>query len=153
MVKKRILIVDDDNSILQSFRYILEGEGYEVEVAAVGEEAIKKSEKQYFDMALLDIMLPDMKGTELLIKLHGKVPKMVSIMITGHADLENAVTSLNMGANAYIMKPVDAETLLGIVKEKFREQQADQEMSEEKVGKWVETRIRKLESDSGSEES
>lgn len=153
MVKKRILIVDDDNSILQSFRDILEEEGYEVEVATVGEEAIKKSEKQYFDMALLDIMLPDMKGTELLIKLHGKVPKMVSIMITGHADLENAVTSLNMGANAYIMKPVDAETLLGIVKEKFREQQADQEMSEEKVGKWVETRIRKLESDSGSEES
>jgi len=94
---------------------------------------------------LLDIKLPDMEGTQLLTKIHKQTPQMMKIMITGHASLENAVESLNLGADAYIMKPFDPESLLKVVEEKMKEQEEAERMTEEKVKEWIETRVRKLE--------
>jgi CheY-like chemotaxis protein len=93
---------------------------------------------------LLDIKLPDMEGTELLTKIHGTLPKMMKIMVTGHASLENAVTSVNLGADAYVMKPVKPPDLRRIVEEKLSIQDKALSMSEDKVAEWVETRLRKL---------
>ena len=145
MEKKRILVVDDDEAIIRSFKEILESKGYLVEMAKTGLEALEKSETQRYDLALLDIKLPDIEGTELLVEIHEDTPRMMKVMITGHASLENAVESLNLGADAYLMKPVRPEELLRIVEEKLEEQEEAEKMSEEKVAEWIENRIRKLE--------
>lgn len=89
--KASILIVDDDEDICKTLRLILEGEGYTVDVAHSGKEAIEKSKVKAYNIALLDIVLPDMQGTQLLKKLRETTPKMVKIMVTGHPNLENAV--------------------------------------------------------------
>jgi len=143
--KKNILVVDDDKSVLGSLKDILQSEGFSVDVAETGREAIEKSEARFYNLALLDIKLPDMEGTKLLIKLHRDTPQTIKIMITGYPSLENAVEALNLGADAYIMKPVNPERLLKVVDEKLKEQEEAEKMSEKKVAEWVETRVRKLE--------
>jgi DNA-binding response OmpR family regulator len=142
--KKRILIVDDDTEILSSLRGILEFKGYYVDTAVNGREAIEKSKKEYYNLALLDIKLPDMEGTDLLTKMHRATPKMMKLMLTGYPSLENAVKSLNLGADAYIMKPVKPDVLLKTIEEKLREQSEIESMSEEKVREWMETRLKKI---------
>lgn len=144
MDKKSILIVDDDKTILKSLQDVLRLEGYYVDGVETGREALEKSEAGFYNLALIDIKLPDMEGTELLKKMHDSFPKMVRIIVTGYPDLENAVKSLNFGADAYLVKPVDTRKLLRVVAEKMREQQEAEEITQEKVGKWIETRVRKL---------
>lgn len=137
--KKSILVVDDDRSILTSFRQILESEGYKVDTAETGREAMRKAKASYFDLALLDIRLPDIDGTELLKTITEEVdltyptmPKMAKIIVTGHATLENAVESLNLGADAYLMKPVEARKLLTVVKKKLRDEEKTRETEDER---------------------
>ena len=143
---KTILIVDDDKAILQSLEAILKMKGYEVETAETGQEAIEKSRKKIYNLAILDIKLPDMEGTELLVKMHETMPKMMKIMLTGYPTLENAVKSLNLGADAFLMKPVNPKELLKVVEEKLREQTEMEMLSEDKVRQWIETRMQKLKS-------
>jgi len=145
--KKRILIVDDDKDILESLKAFLELKGYSVDTAETGGEAIEKSEAGVFNLALLDIKLPDMEGTELLIRIHGTTPRMMKIMLTGHATLENAVASVNLGADAYLLKPVNPKDLLRVVEEKLREQALAETLSEDKVAEWIATRLRKVRQD------
>ncbi len=94
-----ILIVDDDETILAILKEILELDGYTVETAATGKEAIEKSETTFFNLSMLDIKLPDMEGTELITKLHKANPQMIKIIITGFPSFDNAVKSLNLGAD------------------------------------------------------
>ncbi len=141
---RRILIVDDDEAILESLRAILELKGYRVDTAKSGWEAIEKSKANFYNLALLDIKLPDMEGTDLLVKLHGSEPKMMKIMLTGFPSLENAVRALNLGADAYLMKPINPKELLKVIEDKLREQWEAEIMSEERVREWIETRLRKL---------
>jgi DNA-binding NtrC family response regulator len=89
-----------------------------------------------------------MEGTKLLTMMHGNLPKTVKIMITGYPSLENAVEALNLGADAYIIKPVKPEKLLALIEEKLEEQSQAEKMTEEKVTEWIKTRARKLECDS-----
>ena len=143
---KSILVVDDDETILKSLEAVLRSEGYHVDTAGNGREAVEKSEAGFYDLALLDIKLPDMEGTELLAKMHGSLPRMMKIMVTGYPELESAVESLNKGADAYLMKPVSPSKLLKVVKEKLVEQEEANKMSQDQVKKWIETRVRKLKS-------
>jgi len=110
--KKSILVVDDDKAILKYAKGILELEGYDVDVAETGFDAMEKSNNRYYNLMLLDIMLPDIQGTELLTKMHRTTPKMMKIMVTGFPSFDNAVEALNMGADAYLLKPVELEELL-----------------------------------------
>ena len=151
MEKKSILIVDDDKDILRSLKDILRSKGYIVGTAETGREAVEKSEDKFYNLALLDIKLPDMEGTELLTKMHRAMPRMMKIMVTGYPSLENAVESLNLGADAYIMKPVDPKNLLKVVEEKLKEQEEAEKMTEEKVAEWIKLRVQKLERDRGKE--
>jgi DNA-binding NtrC family response regulator len=144
MKKESILIVDDNEGILETLSAILEEKGYRTDTAKNGREAIEKSKINFYNVALLDIRLPDIEGTKLLTKIEETSPRMVKIMITGYASLENAVEALNLGADAYIMKPVDPENLLKIINEKMKEQRKAEKMSQEKVAKWIETRARNL---------
>ena len=144
MSRDRLLIVDDDEAILRNLERILSLEGYETDTARTGREAIEKTRRNFYNLALLDIKLPDMEGTELLKKMHETFPKMIKIMVTGYPDLENAIKSLNYGADAYLVKPVSVQELLDVVKQKNNEQRNMEKMTEEKVKRWIETRIRKL---------
>ena len=145
MKKASILIVDDNESILETLSAILEEKGYRTDTAKNGREAIEKAKTNFYNVALLDIRLPDIEGTKLLTKIEETTPRMVKIMITGYAALENAVEALNLGADAYIMKPVDPENLLKTINEKLKAQRKAEKMSQKKVADWIETRARKLE--------
>ena len=144
MKKASILIVDDNESILETLSAILEEKGYQTDTAKNGREAIEKSKTNFYNLALLDIRLPDIEGTKLLTKMKETRPKMVKIMITGYASLQNAIAALNLGADAYIMKPVDPENLLKTINKKLRAQREAEKMNQEKVVEWIETRAQML---------
>jgi len=144
MERKRILIVDDEKTVLENFREILELKGYSVDIAETGQEAIDKSEANPYNLALLDIRLPDMEGTELLKRMKDTIPKMVKIMVTGYPSLENAKEALNRGADSYVVKPVNMDELLNLIKEHLRKQDEERKYSEEKVTEYIQVRAREL---------
>lgn len=139
-----ILIVEDDANIRETLNMILQQKGYNTDTAENGREAIQKSKAKFFNLALLDIKLPDIDGTKLLIMMHDNLPKMMKIMITGYPSLENAVEALNKGADAYVVKPVKPERLLALIKEKLQEQSQAEKMTEGKVTEWIKTRAHML---------
>ena len=145
--KPSVLVVEDDTNIRETLSTILQQEGYKTDTAKNGQEAIEKSKTKFFNLALLDIKLPDMEGTKLLTTMHKNLPKMVKIMITGYPSLENAVEALNQGADAYIIKPVKLDKLLALIAEKLEEQRQAEKMTDEKVTEWIKTRARKIERD------
>jgi DNA-binding response OmpR family regulator len=118
--KKSILVIDDDKSILRTFTRILQKADYRVEVAETGKEAIEKAEKTKYDLALVDVRLPDMDGADLLIRLQELIPGTVKIVITGFPSLETGVKALDAGADAYLVKPVKPEDLLMLIEEKLK---------------------------------
>lgn len=141
---KSILVVDDDRDILETLSDLLKVKGYSVDTAETGHEALAKSETRMFNLALLDIKLPDMEGTELLGKLHEKSPRMMKIMVTGYPSVQNAIASLNLGADAYVLKPVNPKALLKVVEQKLAEQGRAEMQSEDSVAEWIQTRLKKL---------
>jgi two-component system, OmpR family, response regulator len=144
--QRAILIVDDDEIIREMLRDVLASKGYLVETAETAREALEKSKIRTFNLALLDIKLPDMEGTELLKKMHSATPRTMKVMITAHGTLKNAVDSLNFGADAYLLKPVNQKALLETVEEKLREQYVAETMSEDEIAEWIRTRLQKLKS-------
>jgi DNA-binding response OmpR family regulator len=89
-------------------------------VAETGKEAIDKADNRHYDLALVDIRLPDMDGTELLAKLKVQLQNTVKIMITGFPSLETGVKALDEGADAYLVKPVKPQELLVLLEEKLK---------------------------------
>jgi DNA-binding response OmpR family regulator len=114
-------VVDDDKSILRTFTRILQKSGYEIDVAETGKEAMEKSGKEHYDLALIDIRLPDMDGTDLLNKVQKTMHETVKIMITGFPSLETGVKALDEGADAYLVKPVKPEELLALIEDKLKD--------------------------------
>ena len=139
-----ILVVDDDRNICKVFSMILRKRGWNVEVANNGKEAIKKSEEAVFNVALLDIKLPDIEGTKLLKLLHETTPKMIKIIVTGYPQVNNAIEALNKGADAYVTKPVHPEDLLRTIQEKLEEQRQTEDMTEDRISAFLETRTKQL---------
>lgn len=133
MDKKFILVVDDDKGILKSFSAILELKGYRVSTAESGQEAIEKYQANYYNLALIDIKLPDLEGTELIKQFNLINPGTKKIMVTGYATLENAIKSLNWGADGYLQKPVLPGKLLSFVADKLMEQEVENDLIEDTV--------------------
>jgi PAS domain S-box-containing protein len=115
--KPRILVVDDDLSTRRTLTLIFEKKGYRVETAENGQDALEKAREQFFNVALLDLKLPDGEGVDLLAPLADVHPQMALIMVTGYASLDTAVQALNDGASAYITKPVDVDEVLDKVED------------------------------------
>jgi DNA-binding NtrC family response regulator len=151
--QSRILIIDDQESIRESLKLALEKEGYLVETAENGQEAIRKSKEEFYNMALVDLRLPDMDGIELLTKMRETVPKMVKIIITGYPMLENAIEAVNRGADGYVVKPVNMNKLLETVEEHLKKQQDAKKYSELKVKEFIETRVEEYESGASAKRS
>jgi two-component system nitrogen regulation response regulator GlnG len=141
MNKYRILVVDDDESIRSTMNAILESEGYIVDIASSGKEAIQKTKQNKYNVALLDIRLPDMEGVELLELLHDGIPRIRKIMVTGYPSIQNSVAAVNKRADAYLIKPVDPDNLLAIIKEQINLQEEEQKFSEKKVAEFVAIRM------------
>ena len=110
-----ILIVDDDIGIRNMLSSILYDGGYLIEGVENGKEAINACEQSSFDVALIDLQLPDMKGTELLNRLKKLQPKMIRIIITGHPSIESAMKAVNEKADGYVLKPFEVTDLLKMI--------------------------------------
>jgi len=139
----QILIVDDDECICKTLSAILQLEGYQTTFATTAKEAIEKTKTQFFNLALLDIKLPDMEGTQLLSQLQEITPETIKIMITGYPSLKNAVEALNFGAASYIMKPIDPAELIKTIKNKLEVQKQAEKITKEKLAAWIQSQARK----------
>jgi DNA-binding NtrC family response regulator len=138
--KKTILVVDDDETVLKSISKYLASKGYGVETATTGREAVEKSKKCFINLAILDIRLPDMDGTELLTRMTETEPKMKKIMLTGYPSLENAAESVNKQADAYILKPVDLKKLSRVIEQKLVEQEQELKMDRKQLVTYIKSR-------------
>lgn len=115
VAKHRILVVDDEEALRTVLSAELEGEGYLVSTAGDGEEAIKLIGQQVFNLILLDIKMPNVDGFEVLKFVKQKQPSTKVIMLTGFADLKNAIESKKLGAEDFVSKPYDLVDLLTTV--------------------------------------
>jgi DNA-binding NtrC family response regulator len=149
----RILIIDDDQSVRETLSKALENVGYVVDTAEDGTEAIEKAEANFYNLALIDIRLPDMEGTKLLTAMKDTTPKMTKIILTGYAALESAIEAVNKGADAYIRKPVDIGEFLRVIKKHLEKQAEARVYSQEKVKEFIETRVKQLETEEASTSS
>jgi len=113
--KPKILIVDDDKAILQALSKIFQKKGYRVTTAEKGKEAIKEIAVHRYDVALVDLALPDMEGDKLFPLIQEASPKTVKIMLSGRIELEDNIE----GADAFIPKPVAPDRLLNIIESKL----------------------------------
>jgi DNA-binding NtrC family response regulator len=113
--KNRILVVDDEDALRTVLSSELEGEGYKVASAADGSGAIEILKKDEFDLILLDIKMPNVDGFEVLKFVKETQPDTKVIMLTGFADLKNAIESKKLGAEDFVSKPYDLVDLLTTV--------------------------------------
>jgi serine phosphatase RsbU (regulator of sigma subunit) len=107
-----ILLVDDDPGILETLVDIFEDMGFSTDTSKTGRDALTRMQERFYNLALLDIRLPDMEGTDLLAHARRLRPDMKCIMATGNASKDNAVAALNMGAHAYLEKPIDIQQVM-----------------------------------------
>jgi len=117
-----ILIIDDDESTCRILTLLFGKKGYEVETAGTGRETLEKAQRRFFNLALLDIRLPDMDGIELITPLKKMHPDMAVIMVTAYASVETAARALKEGASAYITKPFNIDEVLVTVSEALEKQ-------------------------------
>ena len=117
--KIKILIADDEVEFLNSIAQRLEMRGFDVTKAINGEEAVKASRSEKFDLALLDLKMPGMDGKQVLEILKKEHKYLEVIILTGHGSLESAVECTKLGAFSYLPKPYELEELLEILKSAY----------------------------------
>ena len=118
---KRILLVDDDETIVTPFQLILQNEGYRVDTAVTGKEALGKTEETDYQMVILDVKLPDIQGTEVASKIRKQNDKIRMIVMTGFPTLINSIETIKLGIDEILLKPIKPDVLLQVVKESFYE--------------------------------
>ena len=112
----KILIIDDERSIRNSLKEILDDEGYEVEVAENGLQGCSMVEKEKYDVVFCDIKMPEMDGMEVLDKFTEMGIDAAVVMISGHGDIDTAVECIKKGAFDFIQKPLDLNRILITIK-------------------------------------
>lgn len=119
--KNKILVVDDEDALRTVLSGELVSEGYEVRTASDGDEAMSGLQKETFDLVLLDIKMPRVNGFEVLRFIKEKHPKTKVVMLTGFADLKNAIESKKLGAEDFVSKPYDLVDLLTTIERVLNE--------------------------------
>jgi DNA-binding NtrC family response regulator len=117
--KIKLLIVDDEVKFLDSIAKRLEMRGFEVTKASRGEEALEAARSGAFDLALVDLKMPGMDGTEVLRVLKNEHKHIEVIMLTGHGSINSAVECTKLGAFSYLSKPYMLEGLLEVLREAY----------------------------------
>jgi len=125
--RPRVLLIDDEKDIVRTFTLFLEKFGYSVDSASGGREALAKLGENPYHVVIFDYRLPDISGTDLLRRANELQPAAVKVMLTGFPSLENAAESLSLGADSYLLKPVDMNEVLAVIEEKLRERAEPEE--------------------------
>ncbi len=113
--KGTVLVLDDEEVMREILQTLLEGEGYRVKLAENGEEGLALARREPIDVAVVDVMLPDTSGIDVLDELKKSDPEMVVVMITAFASVETAITAMKRGAFDYITKPFKNDEVLIVV--------------------------------------
>lgn len=122
-----VLVIDDEYGVRSGIRQILELEGYAVEVAASGREALAALAERPFDVALIDYQLPDVDGLTLLGSLRAQHPDTMTCMITAYANIDTAIAATRQGIDFFLPKPFSPDDLLGVIETLARHKQVKQE--------------------------
>ena len=123
----KILIVDDDPRFCDSLKVLLSNQGYQMQTSNSGREAVEYLVKNNFDLALLDMVMPDINGHQIMDFINSKSPETLVIVITGHASMESAIESLRRGAYDYLRKPFEPEELLKTVENALNNKRLERE--------------------------
>ena len=115
-MKNHILIIEDDEKIARVIQLELEHEGYEVSIAHTGRDGLALVEKGEFDLVILDVMIPELNGMEVLRRIRQDDNEMVVIMLTARNSIYDKVNGLDLGANDYMTKPFEIEELLARIR-------------------------------------
>lgn len=123
MDKKKILFVDDETDLVETVKFKLEANGYEVIPAYDGRQGLEKAKKEKPDLIILDLMLPKMDGHKVcgLLKKDTRFAKIPIIILTAKAQESDEKLSFEVGADAYIAKPFRYEAVLAKIKELLQE--------------------------------
>lgn len=116
---KRILIVDDEENTRLGLSKLLSSDGFVVDLAANGSEALDLLRRQKMDLVISDINMPDMNGITFLREISRRYPSTSVIMITAYGGVESYLEAMNLGALEYLHKPVRLEELRSVMKKLF----------------------------------
>jgi DNA-binding NtrC family response regulator len=119
---KKILIIDDDKFILDVFSRILKNQGYNVDTAETGQKALEKLKTKKFDLAIIDMILPDTNGTSLIPKMNEIQPEIKKIVLTGYPSAADSNKTKKQGVNAYLIKPVKSEKIIETITKSLKQQ-------------------------------
>lgn len=126
----KILIIDDDLSVLDLTKYQLEKRGFEVVTAECGKQGLAAAEEDWFDMVLTDLRLPDIDGIELVKNLKQVLPSAEIIMVTGFSSFDGAIEAIKAGAFYFLEKPVEIEELLVLIEKALERGQQIEEIKQ-----------------------
>lgn len=115
----KLLIIDDEEQYLQAISKRLRNRGFDVRAVSSGPEAVEIARKEKFDLALLDLKMPDMDGGEVLKVLKREHKYLEAIILTGHGSLERAVELTKIGAFGYLPKPYELEKLVETLRDAY----------------------------------
>src|SRR5512144_696853 len=126
-IKGRILIIDDEEGIRKGCIRVLHPAGYDIDAAASFQDGLQKIKAGQFDLVLLDVMMPDGRGIDLLEPIQQSDPDAVAVLITGYATVELAVDAIKRGAYDFISKPFTAQMLLMTVEQGLEKRRLSRE--------------------------
>ena len=140
----RILIVDDDRAMCQLLLDLLREEGYEADIAYDGETALQKSRQFHFDLTITDLMMPKMRGVELVQRLREIDNGALVLLITAFGTIESAVEAMRAGAFHYVTKPFHNEEILIQVKRALEQKRLEQELQRLRTEVQAHTRFQNI---------
>ena len=114
--RQSILLVDDDPEFRKAMKKMFEKSGYNVTVAADGQEALEALSEETFDLIISDLRMPNLNGMELMEELKRRKINLPVIFITAYGEVESYMDLMNLGAFEYINKPVKGQEILGVVR-------------------------------------
>ncbi|MEW6615342.1 MAG: response regulator [Thermodesulfobacteriota bacterium] len=117
-----LLIVDDQEELCEVLKDVFQDIGYQVDAVQRGKEAVAKAEHTFFHVVLIDIILPDISGIEVLKKVKEISPQTEGIIITGNASLKNSIDALSIGAFSYLIKPLDLDEVRAVIRNALEKQ-------------------------------
>jgi len=128
MMGKRILVVEDDESLRRVTQFQLEQAGYQVSTACDGSKALGLLEKASQDLVLTDLMMPGLSGLDLLKRIRANFPETIVILVTAHGTVESAVEAMKVGAYDFITKPIHPDALILLINRALEHHQLRKEV-------------------------
>jgi PAS domain S-box-containing protein len=127
MASERILVADDEPEIIDLCSRLLIGQGYVVQAATSGQEAIAHLEAEPFDLLVIDIKMPDMDGLAVLRRGRELDPDLAAVVITGFATMDSALEAMHSGARGFVLKPFGLQEFIQVAAEALEERRKDHE--------------------------